>query len=823
MKHNTTGHSRQARQAQAGRYTHRQERQIQAAEQAARQAGKAAGFDALIQSAEQAINGRTQDTGEKVLKLSAGITAAVLKRVYDPRAFASLTADDVDDSGCNKEILQLRMELKQAVNGLLTQAQAVNDSVHYDFDRVQAAVLEQAQAELKTVRRQAKKGQATGEQVQAAEQAARQAGKAETVRSATYEQARQARQAAVMDGYTCTDIERKQDAVPQTETTLSDGLSIVFTAAEQILCQARRQAEQGAFFTVSYMDADGRQHSARYETRQAAERAAEQAQATIQVTGAYKVPFNFNRAYSVFTIDRRVYIQSADSAAWSHKQTATSTEVKKAVRREIANNRALVTDPKNKYCYLMEMVQATADENGEQLATEMIYRRQMKYMQAVDVVTYSGHSGRRQATTGGASVNEQTVKTYTELISAMNLTTSQAEVLKYRLQGYGYKAIAQARGVSDKAVKKAVQQIQIKAACAVVDADTGKRRTQAQKEELTKKYAETRVQAEKDRAAYLTAEQAAEQAEMERAFKALEQNYISTGKARQAARQAVTVEMLGKLHEQAEKATGYKVVTQQAARQAVAWYDTEQAAQQAAQATGGTIELDMQTVYMVTAADGRRETYDTEQAAEQAARQASKQLWSVEYNDSKKRRRYICTDSAEQAEKVKSLVRAYRDAQQAEKAAQAAKQAAEQATARAHRAGTEQAEKSAAYARQAARQAQGTADTARTALYGYRRQAVGKRATSAQTHAQMMQDRAQRQAADFQKRARRERDADVIIRVERRPQAVTVQAVTNWWYKVTWTQAAQETHSGVYADRAQAKQAAQRTAGAGRCKVVKVD
>lgn len=821
MKHNT--HSRQARQAHAGRFTHRQERQIQAAEQAAEQAGKAAGFDALIQNAEQAINDRAQDTGEKVLKLSAGITAAVLKRVYDPRAFASLTADEVDDSGCNKEILQLRMELKQAVNSLLTQAQAVNDSVHFDFDRVQAAVLEQAQAELKTVRRQAKKGQATEEQVQAAEQAARQAGKAETVRSATYEQAQQARQAAVMDGYTCTDIERKQDAVPQTETTLSDGLPLVFTAAEQILRQARRQAEQGAFFTVSYMDADGRQHSARYDSRQAAEQAAEQAQAAVQVTGAYKVPFNFNRSYSIFTIDRRVYIQSAGSAAWSHKQTATGTEVKKAVRREIADNRALITDPRNKYCYLAEMVQATADENGEQLATEMIYRRQMKYMQAVDMVTYSGHSGRRQATTGGASVNEYTVKTYSELMSTMNLTPSQAEVLKYRLQGYGYKAIAQARGVSDKAVKKAVRQIQVKAACAVVDADTSKRRTQAQKEELANKYADARTQAEKDRAAYLTAEQAAEQAEMEQALKALEQNYISTGKARQAARQAVTVEMLGRLHEQAEKATGYKVVTQQAARQSVAWYDTEQAAEQAAQATGGTYETYMQTVYIVTAADGRRETYDTEQAAQQAAQAAGRALWSVEYSGKKVPRHYICTDSKKQAEKVKMLVRAYRDAQQAEKAAQAAKQAAEQATAQAHKAGTEQAAKRAAYARQTARKAQAQAEQARAALYGYRRQAAGKRATSAQTHAQLMQDRAQRQAADFQKRARAKRDADVIVRVERRPQAVNVETVTQAWYKVTWTQAAGETHSGIYADRAQAKQAAQRTAGAGRCKVVKVN
>ena len=822
MKHNTTGHSRQARQTQAGRYTHRQARQMQAVQQAAEQAGKATGFDALIQNVEQAINGRQADTGEKVLKLSAGITAAVLKRVYDPRAFASLTADDVDDSGCNKEILQLRMELKQAVNGLITQAQTVNDSVHFDFDRVQAAVLEQAQAELKKVRRQAKKGQATAKQVQAAEQAARQAGKAETVRSATYEQARQARQAAVMDGYTCTDIERKQDTVPQTETTLADGLPLVFTAAEQILRQARRQAEQSAFFTVSYMDVDGRQHSERYETRQAAERAAEQAQAAVQVTGASKVPFSFNRSYSVFTIDRRVYIQSADSAAWSHKQTATGTEVKKAVRREIANNRALVTDPRNKYCYLAEMVQATADENGEQLAVETIYKRQMKYMQAVDMVTYSGHSGRRQATTGGASVNEHTVKTYSKLIEDMNLTPSQSEVLKYRMQGYGYKAIAQARGVSDKAVKKAVQQIQIKAACAVVDADTSKRRTQAQKAELTQKYMETRVQAEKDRAAYLQAEQAQEREEMERALQALEQNYICTGKARQAARQAITAENMNRLHAQAEQATGYKVVTQQAARQAVAWYDTEQAAQQAAQVTGGTIEVDMQTVYIVTAADGRRETYETQQAAEQAAQQAGKQLWSVEYNDSKKRRRYICTDSAEQAEKVKSLVRAYRDAQQAEKGAQAAKQAAEQATVQEHKAGTEQAAKRAVYARQAARQAQAQAEQARAALYGYRRQAAGKAATSAQTHAQLMQDKAQRQAADFQKRARAGRDSDVIVRVERRPQAVTVQAVTNWWYKVTWMQAAGETHSGIYADRAQAKQAAQRTAGAGRCKVVKV-
>ena len=61
------------------------------------------------------------------------------------------------------------------------------------------------------------------------------------------------------------------------------------------------------------------------------------------------------------------------------------------------------------------------------------------------------------------SADAQTVEDTDELISRMNLTKKQAQVLSLRQSGYGYKAIATYLGVTQRAVAKTVEAIQKKA------------------------------------------------------------------------------------------------------------------------------------------------------------------------------------------------------------------------------------------------------------------------------------------------------------------------------------------------------------------------
>ena len=61
---------------------------------------------------------------------------------------------------------------------------------------------------------------------------------------------------------------------------------------------------------------------------------------------------------------------------------------------------------------------------------------------------------------------EQT-KTLEKLVESLNLTTIQKQVLKFRLKGYGIRAIATYKGTSFQAVAKTLKQIQVKAFAAL--------------------------------------------------------------------------------------------------------------------------------------------------------------------------------------------------------------------------------------------------------------------------------------------------------------------------------------------------------------------
>ena len=150
--------------------------------------------------------------------------------------------------------------------------------------------------------------------------------------------------------------------------------------------------------------------------------------------------------YTVRRLSRRVYIRMEDSAAYKDDVTTPIQEAYRAVRQAIQNSRAVQTNPRNGYSYIDDM---TPD------GLETIYRRMGKY---IDMGGYDCN--------GNYTTDKQTAIDYDTLVSKLSLTDRQAQILRLRMQGKGYKAIATYLGVCQNAIVKTVKQIQKKAIAA---------------------------------------------------------------------------------------------------------------------------------------------------------------------------------------------------------------------------------------------------------------------------------------------------------------------------------------------------------------------
>lgn len=164
---------------------------------------------------------------------------------------------------------------------------------------------------------------------------------------------------------------------------------------------------------------------------------------------------------SVRRLSRRVYIKETDSAAYRDDETTPAQEVYRAVRRAVQESRAVQTDPRNGYTYIEDV---TAD------GLDVIFYRLQKYAD-LGGYAHNGQAGDRlpgspAGFTGGSShytADRQTVADYNAILAKLNLTDRQAEVLRLRMQGKGYKAIANYLGVTQRAIAKTVEQVQKKA------------------------------------------------------------------------------------------------------------------------------------------------------------------------------------------------------------------------------------------------------------------------------------------------------------------------------------------------------------------------
>ena len=147
--------------------------------------------------------------------------------------------------------------------------------------------------------------------------------------------------------------------------------------------------------------------------------------------------------FTVRRLSKRVYIRLDDSAAYRDDETTPIQEVYRTVRKAVQDSRATQTDPRNGYSYIEDL---TAD------GLETIYRRLQKY---TDLGGVNGD--------GLYTTDSQSAIDFETTIEQLQLTDRQAQVIRLRMQGKGYKAIATYLGVTQRAIAKTVEQVQKKA------------------------------------------------------------------------------------------------------------------------------------------------------------------------------------------------------------------------------------------------------------------------------------------------------------------------------------------------------------------------
>lgn len=180
------------------------------------------------------------------------------------------------------------------------------------------------------------------------------------------------------------------------------------------------------------------------------------------------MPTDLARGYVTRRLRRKVWIKNPDLVtAWEDVATTPIQEVFKAVRRSIENSRAVQNV--SRYTYLADLANDPADPDGD---PTVIYRRLPKYAdmggdvggRPDDMPAYiAGQPAGLDGKPVNYSADITTVEKTDRLVAAMGLTDREMTVLKYRLAGYGYKAIATAMGITVDNAKRVGRRLRDKA------------------------------------------------------------------------------------------------------------------------------------------------------------------------------------------------------------------------------------------------------------------------------------------------------------------------------------------------------------------------
>lgn len=161
---------------------------------------------------------------------------------------------------------------------------------------------------------------------------------------------------------------------------------------------------------------------------------------------------------------RKVYIKDDPTAPsmWETVQTTPVQTVFKAVRREIESNRSMQVN--NKYVYIDDL--CTDPDDPDHI--ERVYRRLDRLTASLTAVNMTTALDGKPTPTL-TTTDPTAVADVTDLLTALNLTARQMQVLHYMIDGYGKKAIATHLCVTQHAISDTIKQIRKKAVAVLTD------------------------------------------------------------------------------------------------------------------------------------------------------------------------------------------------------------------------------------------------------------------------------------------------------------------------------------------------------------------
>lgn len=219
------------------------------------------------------------------------------------------------------------------------------------------------------------------------------------------------------NGKAVNEITDKQAANAVSELihdTLSDGIDLVNAAICAILDETNKQADRP----------DGLSAAAWLETPQEVRR-----------------------------LTKKVYIVGGKSPEWETVERAPIQSVFVAIRQEVASNRAIQV-ASHKYTYIEDLLTDTDNDTEE-----TIYKRLPKYSQLAAWET--DYNGSNTVVTAGHDALDA-MELLEVIAERCKLSAQQVVIIKYRLSGYGYKAIANTLGVRPNNIQTQLYRIQSK-------------------------------------------------------------------------------------------------------------------------------------------------------------------------------------------------------------------------------------------------------------------------------------------------------------------------------------------------------------------------
>ena len=168
---------------------------------------------------------------------------------------------------------------------------------------------------------------------------------------------------------------------------------------------------------------------------------------------------DLTRPYSFRRLNKRVYIQDPGELKIETVETTPIQEIFRSVRRSILSSRAMQADPRSGYSYI-DYEYNDPDLTGE----PTVFRRLPKYSDIGGVEMKTGSDPLTPVLTKFTTApgDHETVETMDRILEDLRLTDRQLETIRFRLRGYGKKAIATRLGVRPDSIRDRLRECQKK-------------------------------------------------------------------------------------------------------------------------------------------------------------------------------------------------------------------------------------------------------------------------------------------------------------------------------------------------------------------------